>query len=278
MFPFIAALTQVGGILIDKITLTRRQVETRVYIPILFLFLVLSTGILFPFLGKVSIEAFSLRYILLFILMIAIAIIWNIFYYKGVQAEKVHEYELIIMFQPILTIILAALIFQGERNIHIFIAAAIASIALIVSHIKKQHFELSPGAWKLVWAVIFMSIELIILKLLLNFYSPVALYFFRTGILFIFFYLFYRPSINKIGNTNLYFILSSAILGTAQMITKFYGFDKYGVVYTSLILIVSPIIVYVISTIFLHEKLKPRMVASFLVILGCIVYATVMGK
>jgi len=278
MFPLIAAVSLSAGVLVDKIILTRKRIALHVYIPVLFLFLCLTVGVLFPFLGWVNADFFKPLYLLVFLAMIVAAIIWNLFYYRGLQSEKVHEYELIMMFQPLLTILLATLFLKGERNIHIIIASVIAAIALIASHIKKQHFELSPGAWKLVWAVIFISIELILLKVLLNVFSPVALYFFRTGILFIFFFLYYRPQLNKIAPLNLWLILASAALGTVQMVAKFYGFEAYGVIYTSLILILSPLLVYILSTLFLHERLKTRTVVSFLVILGCIVYATILGK
>lgn len=278
MFPFIAALTQVGGILVDKITLTRRQVSVHVFVPILFLFLFLLTALLFPFLGKISIEIFSLRYLLIFLAMIIAATVWNIFYYQGARSEKVHEFELIMMFQPLLTILLAGIFLKGERNLQIEIVAIIAAIFLIVAHLNKSHLEITIGGYKLLLAVLFMSVELILIKILLAVFSPVALYCVRTGILFIFFFLFYHPQIKKVASQNTALILSSAALGTVQMISKLYGFEQFGVTYTSLVLILSPILVYVCSTIFLHEKLKLRTLVSAVVILGCIVYATFIAK
>jgi len=278
LFPFISAITQVGGIIVDKITLTRRQVSTHVFVPVLFLFLFLLTAILFPFLGDISIKIFELRYLLIFLSMLLAAVIWNIFYYQGVQAEKVHEFELIVMFQPLLTILLATIFLSGEKNLQIEIAAIVAAIFLIVAHIKKAHLEITTASYKLILAVIFMSVELILIKILLDIISPVALYCIRTGVIFVFFFLLYKPQIRKVANHNTALILSSAVLGTTQMITKFYGFEQYGVIYTSLILIIAPILVYIVSTIFLHEKLKPRTIVSAIVILGCIVYATMAGR
>lgn len=277
MFPLIAALSQVGGILIDKITLTRRQVEVRIYLPILFLFLVVFTGILFPWLGKINGE-FRPLYIGFFVLMILCAVGWNLLYYRGVKAEKVQDYELIIMFQPLLTIVLAALVYPSERNIHIIIAALIAAVALIFSHFKKRHLDISLGTWQLVGAVVLMSVELLIIKELLHVFSPVALYFFRTGIMFLIYLSYFRPKVNRIANTNYMLMATSAILGTSQMVSKFYGFEIYGIVYTSLILIISPVLVYIFSNIFLHEKFRARTIISFIVILGCIVYASILGK
>lgn len=278
MFAFIAALAQVGGIIVDKITLTRRQVSVHVFVPILFLFLFLLTSLLFPFLGKISIEIVEPRNLIIFLAMLIAAIVWNIFYYQGVQSEKVHEFELIVMFQPLLTILLATVFLKNERNINIEIAATIAAVFLIISHIKRTHFQMSTGGYKLVLAVIFMSIELILIDTLLDIFSPVALYSIRTGILFLFFFIFYHPQINKVAPKNIALILATSALGTTQMISKFYGFKEYGVVYTSLILIISPILVYIISTFTLHEKIKWRTLVSAVVILGCIVYASLMGK
>ncbi|KKQ18289.1 MAG: hypothetical protein US94_C0027G0007 [Berkelbacteria bacterium GW2011_GWB1_38_5] len=278
MFPFIAALTQVGGILVDKITLTRRQVSVHVFVPILFLFIFLLTAVLFPFLGKISIEFFSSYYLLIFLAMLIAGVVWNFFYYQGVQAEKVYEFQLIMMLQPLLTILLATIFLKGERNLQIEIIAIVAAIFLIVSHINQAHLEITLGGYKLLLAVIFMSVELILIKILLAVLSPVALYCIRTGILFVFFVLFYRPQIKKVAKENTVLILISATLGTVQMISKFYGFEQFGVVYTSLVLILSPILVYILSIIFLHEKLKLKTVLSGIVILGCIIYATLIGK
>lgn len=278
MFPFISAISQVGGIIIDKIILTRRQVALHIYIPALFLFLFLWTAILFPFLGDISSKIFEPYYLIIFVLMLVSAVIWNIFYYRGVQAEKVHEFELIVMFQPLLTILLATIFLKGEQNLHLEIAAFVAAIFLIIAHIKKRHFEFSPNSAGLFLAVVLMSIELIFIKILLDVLSPVALYSLRTGIIFIFFILYYRPHLGKVANQNLLLILATGLLGTIQMVAKFYGFEQFGVVYTSLILILSPILVYIVSTIFLHERLKLRTVVSAIVILGCILYATLMGR
>jgi len=277
VFAFVAAISQAAGIIVDKIVLTRRRVETRVFIPILFLFLAFLTAILIPFLGYVSSDFFQVKYILFFLAMLVTAIIWNFFYYRGAQKEKVQEFELIIMFQPLMTILLAAIFIEKDVNIYLFIASILASIALILAHLKKMHFELSEYSWGLVIASFFISVEIIFQKILLEVFSPASLYFYRTAIIFIFFYIYYRPHIKQVSNINLWLIMLTSALGVVQMVTKFYGFDKFGVIYTSLVLIISPILVYILSTLLLRERLRARMIVSFLVILGCIVYATVLG-
>jgi drug/metabolite transporter (DMT)-like permease len=278
LFAFIAAISQASGIIIDKIVLTRREVELRVFIPVLFLFLMLSTAIILPFFGWVKPEIAEPKYLIVFAAMLLTAIIWNVFYYRGAQKQKVQEFELIMMFQPLFTIFLAAVLIERNVSAHVFIASVIAAVALIAAHLRKMHFEFNQYSWGLIGAVVFMSAEIILQKILLNVFSPVALYFIRTLIIFLFFYFYYKPSIEKVSSTNSLLIAGSALLGTAQMVSKLYGYGAYGVIYTSLVMIAAPILVYILSTILLHEKMKFKTIASAVVIIGCIVYATLLGK
>lgn len=275
MFPLIAVLAQASGVILDKVILTRRRVAVHVFVPVLFLFLFVITALFYPFLGKVSPEFFQAKNLLLFAAMIVVAVIWNYFYYKAIQEEKVQESELILIFQPLLTIVLAAIFLKSENNFRIEIAAIIAAIALIAAQIRKHHLQFSGATVSMIIAIIFMSIELIIIRIVLNFLSPVALYAIRTGIVFLVFYLYFRPRLFQVSRTNILLILGNAALSSVQMITKFYGFEVYGVIYTSLILILSPVLVYIASSLFLHEKIRPRVVISSVVILACIVYATI---
>lgn len=278
MFPFVAALTQEGGIIIDKITLTRERMETRVFIPITFIILFILAALFSPWLGWITPELFTLKYQILFWLMIVVAIVWNIFYYKGAQAEKVHDFELIIMAQPLFTILLASIFLQNEQNWLVVLAAIVAAVTLILSRIQKEHVAMTPALWGLVVVVVLMSVELIITDYLLKVFSPVALYSIRCGFIALFFFVFYRPHFRLVSLHHYGLISMSAALGVAQMVTKFYGFEKFGVIYTSLVLMLSPVIVYIISSIYLHEKVKVRQIISGLIILTCIAFATIAGK
>lgn len=278
MFTLLTAFIQSGSIIIDKINLSRRRIPIHVYVPLIFLFLFLITLCLYPILGNVPQELLQTKNIFLFFLMIVLGICWNFFYYKGIESEKVQEFELIIMFQPLVTILLAAVFLRYENNLKIDIAAIIAAIALILSQIKKHHFELSRGAVAMMVAVLFMSAEIIVIRLVLNFMAPVTLYLMRTGIIFLFFFFYYKPRMFKIPGDDAAMILLSAIFATAQMIMKFYGYEIYGVIYTSLVLILSPMIVFISSVIYFREKLNSRTFFAAIVILACIVYATILGK
>ncbi len=276
LFPFISALADAGAVIVDKIILGRRRMALHVFIPTLFLLLFLMTAILAPFLGLVETRlALKPQYIFLFILMIILAITWNVFYYQSIQKEKLYEHELIIMLAPAATIILASLLFpQNELDKRIFVPAVIAAGALFVSRLEKNHLAFDKYSLNLFLAVLLMSLEIMIINELLAIYSPVSLYALRTGFVFLFFIAYYRPRLTAISKGNLAWTALSALLGVIYMILRFYGYRNLGVVHTTLILIISPFLVYVCSSFIFNEKIKWKTVITGLIILICIAYVT----
>lgn len=275
LFPFLSALGGAAGVIIDKIALARKKIPLDVFQTFLFLFLCFFTAIFVPFLGKINFSlAFSNIYLLIFVMMIATAIVWNIFYYKGLQKEKLYEFELIITLTPLMTIFLASLFLPEERNWTIISASIIASLALIFAHIRRNHLVFNQYSLGLIICIFLISLEMIFQKLLLKVYSPISLYFFRTLIIFIFFLIFYRPKISKVSLKGYGLIIASAAAGVMQMVLKFYGFSEFGIVYTTLILTLSPILIYFASFFIFKERLAKRTIVAAIIILACIVWAS----
>ena len=276
LLPFFSALADAGGVIVDKIILGRRRMALHVFIPTLFLFLFLMTAILSPFLGLVETRlALKPQYIFLFILMIILAITWNVFYYQSIQKEKLYEHELIIMLAPAATIIFASILFpQNELDWRILVPAIIAAGALFTSRLERNHIVFDKYSLNLFLAVLLMSLEIMIIKELLTIYSPVSLYALRTGFIFLFFMAYYRPRLTAVCKENLGWIALSALLGVIYMVLRFYGYRNLGVVHTTLILIISPFLVYLCSSLLFNERLKWKTVVTGFIILVCIAYVT----
>ena len=279
LVPLFAVLGQTGGVLIDKVTLAIRKVRLNFFIAILFVFLCLLTAPLLPFFGKVDWgQAFSSRYLIYFVAMLIVAIIWNVYYYRGFQYEKLYEFELIIMTTPLITVLLAGIFLPAERNIHIIIVTIIASLAVIFAKIRAHHLYFSKYSIGLVIAVILMSIETIFIKKLLTVYSPASLYFYRTFVIAIFFLIFLKPKLKGEKLSNWFLIIASAATGVLQMVLKFWGFRDLGVIYTTLVLTLAPVLIYISSAYIFHENMKKRSIIAAAIIVGCIVYATMLIK
>jgi drug/metabolite transporter (DMT)-like permease len=129
-------------------------------------------------------------------------------------------------------------------------------------------------------------LEAVLVKELLFLYSPLALYMVRTlGIFIVLFiwYLFLAPYIKgeprltfsnwQAKNYKLCFVI--ALLAVLQMVFTYYGYKHFGVVFTTIVLTLGPILTYIADVIILKERLKKRIVLAAIVILACVAYANI---
>jgi len=122
--------------------------------------------------------------------------------------------------------------------------------------------------------VLLAAIEAIFDRQLLEVYSPSALYAVRTGLVFLSLWLVFRPNFRRLTSQNILSIFILAIIATSYMTFMFSGFKDFGVVFTTLILTLTPILIYFFTVVFLKEKLRKRVVLAAAIILACIIYAT----
>jgi len=272
---FISAIGYAGGIVIDKIILSRYKLPVKRFIPLLFIWLAIITAFLLPKFGIIHWSAlWSAKYIILFLLMLSVAITWNSFYYRGIQEEEIHEFELIMMLSPLATIILSEIFLPAERNLPLFIAGTIASLALIASRFRHHHLQITRNTGIIISAMILSSAESIIIKYLLDIFSPAALYFIRTLIISVIFLILWRPKILKMPAQCFIYTIISAIFGVIQMVLKFYGFVHLGVIETTIILVLGPFLVYFFSAFYFKEQIKRRDVVAALIVITAVIWMT----
>lgn len=275
----VASVGYAGGVVADKIILCRNRVPVMRFIPLLFIWISIITAILLPIFGQVKWEQLlTTKYIILFILMIAIAVTWNIFYYRGIQKEEIHEFELIMLLSPLATILFAEIFLPAERDWTVFIAAVIASGALLATRFRHHHLKIGKTAWQTMLAMVLMSAESIFIKEMLAVLSPVTLYFVRTIIIGLFFVIVYRPKLFSMSRNSYALTIISAMFGVLQMVLKFYGFDSLGVIETTMILVMGPFLVYFVSTYYFKEKLFKRDVFAAIVVVLSILFVTFKDK
>jgi drug/metabolite transporter (DMT)-like permease len=273
----LSSIANASGLILDKIILSRKKLGLHVFLPLSFLLLFLFSLILVPNFGRIDWDIAGLtNELFLLFMMVIVAIAWNVLYYQSVQREKVHHTELIMMFAPLVTIILAAVFFPENLDKRIFVLAIIASLALIFSKSTKEHFFTGRTSYNTFLAVILMSTEAIIIRELLFSYTPVALYAVRTFFIALFFFFYYRPKKLEIQKAYWGMLVGSSLLGLVTMLGKFYAFSQLGIVYTTMILILGPILVFLASWEILHERIRPRMIIASLVVLACVALATVL--
>lgn len=269
----VASLGYAGGVIADKFVLSKYKVPVMRFIPLLFVWLAIITGIFLPRWGKIDYSlVFNWRYLALFFLMLLVVILWNIFYYQGIQKEDLHEFELIMLLSPLMTIVFATVFLPAERNWGIFVPGIVATVALLLTRFRAHHVRIGKVAWKTIIAMVLMSFESILLKELLDAFSPVTLYFVRTLAVAIIFLIIFRPKLLYIHRNAFALTILSAIFGVVQMVLKFYGFQSLGVIETTMILVLGPFLVYLASSAFFKERLFKRDIFAAVVVVLCILY------
>jgi|GEM_PF-478891 len=277
----IASVGSAGGDIVAKIILDFRKFPVRKYLAFLFVCLAVITLIFVP--SSFYFDAgkfFSFKFVLLFLSMLFTALFWNFRFYTSIQKESLHELELVILFTPITTIILAALFYPDERNFGYFIAALIASGALVLGRLKKSHIEITANIKRSFLAMFFMAVEAVIIKELLLVFSPAFLYFCRTFFMALVFIYYFKPKREDytMDKTATRLIVLDAVFGVLFMVLKFFSYGEFGIVKTTLVLLIAPVLTYLASYFYFKEhRLFRRDLGSALVILLCLIFIILKG-
>lgn len=224
---------------------------------------------------KISPEAFQLKNVLIMLSIIVFASLANLLTFYAMKWEKITEMEPLRLFQPLFVIILAFIFYSSERQnpVSVIIAALVASLALIFSHIKKHHFQLNKYLIATLFGSFFFALELALSKSILPYYSELSFYFIRCSVIFLASFIILRPSPKTIDKKSwIYMIIASAIWIVYRMLLYF-GYLHYDVIFTTLLFILGPVFIYIFASIFLREKWTKKNIISTIIILACVAYA-----
>ncbi len=257
----------------DKMILSRERVEHRAFLVITFFFAFVIAVVLFPIFGWIQFTELSYLHYWLFVGSIAIAVLYNYLLHKSIQNQALSEVEMFLWLQPLVTIFIASLFLSGEQNPNIVYASIIAGVAIFLAHIEKRHFKFSSYSLFMFIAIILMSLEVVVFRLLLEVVSPMALYTLRTGWVFlIYLFIFGIPKkgMQAKKTKELVILAGMWIFFNFFMFT---GYKNLGIVLTTLIFMASLSITAIFGYVFLNERLKKRQILATIVIIIAIVYA-----
>ena len=183
------------------------------------------------------------------------------------------------LFQPLFVILFALILYPSERtaSLGIIIAALIASSALVVSHIKKDEFKMNKYMWLSLGGSMFFGLELALSKFILPFYNPLSFYFVRSFLIFIVTLFIFRKHLTKVTRSTSKLYLLSGLGWVLFRGLLYYGYTIFGVVFTTLIFMLTPIFIYSFSKIFLKERISKRNIYASIIIVTCVAYALWVG-
>lgn len=282
------AFLEAAGTIIEKKVLRKHKINHKNYTVFEFTAIVLAAipaflvlSMLFPqiFSWKLAPEAFQLKNILIFSAIVIFSIFANLLVFYAMKWEKITELEPIRLSQPLFVILLAFVLYASERTTpeNIIIVALIASLALIFSHIKKHHVQFSKYAVSALLGSLFFAIDLVLSKFLLPYYSPLSLYFIRSLFVLIICIPLLKPKFSAAKKQTWKFIFITGFIWVLYRSVLYYSYSLKGIIFTTLIFLLAPVFIYLFSYIYLKEKLSWRNIVASIIILLCVVYATLIN-
>lgn len=278
--PILGALALASGTIIQRLVLKRKRIDIKFYQTAEFFTIVMAMLPLIYFFWRFDTQALELKNIFIFSLVIIFSIAANLFTYYSMKWEKVSNIEPAKILEPLFVIILAiffSYIVSAElfdRNLKVIIPAFISGLALIFSHVEKHHFRMNKYFVAAILGSFFFALELVISRLILDYYSPMTFYFLRGLSIFMISLIIFRPKMRKIQTKVKFQILAIGILWVIFRVIVYYGYINLGVIFTTLVIMLGPIFIYLFAFIFLKEKLRVKNIVAALVILLSVLYAT----
>jgi drug/metabolite transporter (DMT)-like permease len=276
--PILGALALSVGTILQKTVLNKKKINIKLYQVAEFLAIIIAILPFVYFFWKFDTQALQLKNVLIFSSIIFFSITANLFMFYSMKWEKVSNLEPAKILEPLFVILLAicfSFFFENlyERNLNVILPAIIAATALILSHIKKNYLRFNKYFLAAIAGSFFFALELVLTKLILDFYSPISFYFLRCSAVFLISFLIFRPNLKKVNKPLRLRILLIGAIWVIYRVVIYYGYINMGVIFTTLIIMIAPIFIYAFAHIFLKEKIRWKNIIASIIIIACVLYA-----
>lgn len=277
LIPIAAAVLQASSFTLDKIILSLRRVGYKTYLGVSFPMLFFSAFILFlVFHPQLNPNLFEGRYAWMLAASIGITALSNILYYRALESDHLTELQTINLLRSVPIIVFSSIFFADERNPIFIFAALIAAGAIIWSHWERGRFTFARHTVPfLVWTACVVPVGIALLKLLLAVWDPVAFLFVHDGAIALVFWFLFSPAIRHAPRSAYGFLFLTNFLSMVAWVLFFVSYQRSGIVYTTLLFSLEPLIVYFAAVLFLQEKLETKKALAFCIVLATIVFANI---
>lgn len=261
----------------DKYNLRKYQFAPETYTSMMFICLTAFAGVVSAVTFNVQWGAVGVGRWVAFAGVVGLAFLWNKLYYYFQKREELQDFEVMNLVVPAVTALLAGLVFSEERQVITLAAVSVALFTLFIARIEMHHTKFNAYSKLIIVMIMAMAAEAVLRKVVLEVMDPATLYFLRTLLVTGLLLIFYRPaslprSVAKWGAA-----LGPAVIGGSAMILMFYGYSHIGLVMTTLVFALSPMIVYYLDALVLHERIHPKNIYATVIIIAAIVVAGVYG-
>jgi|SRR3989344_3647745 len=275
--PIIGSVLEAAGTILEKKVLRNKDMNFKNYTTYEFLSIVVTMLPILYFTWKISTAALSLQNILVFAFVILIATFANLLIFYSLKRENVTEFEPLWLMQPLFVIALAFIFYKSERNVTLLWPALIASLTLIIAHVKKHHLVFDKYILAAILGSFLFAVELVASKSILQYYNPFTFYFIRCFFILVICVALFRPSGKELRNKkSTLMILAIGIMWFFYRAIIYYGYETVGIIFTTTIFILSPALIFIFAIIFLKEKPSIRQIISTIIIVACVIVSIIL--
>lgn len=267
---FIAALLNPLGVIGSKTAMKKLKINYAAFASMEMAFIFFLGIAPFVLWGEVADAFFTPKYLLYFLGIVFFGFLHNFFYFLSLSKDDLCNVEPIAMLEPLVSVVLAAIIFQSERNWPVLVLAVVASLALVLSRLHKNRIKLSKYALTMLGFVICFAAEGIFIKLTLPAINPVALYVLRVGVITALLLGYFRPNLKVFGEKRVLSLFAIAVVVLLEFFSRYAAIDKLGIVESSLIFLLGPVLVLLGSRFYLKEKYTPATIVANVIIVTCV--------
>ncbi|MBU0959618.1 MAG: DMT family transporter [Nanoarchaeota archaeon] len=279
--PIIGAVALATGTVLEKTILKVKNINVKQYQTLGFLAIIITMLPFVWFLWRIESQALTLGNLGILGAVVIFSIVANLFTFYSMKWEKVSNLEPAKILEPLFVIVLA-IIFSFvldsslyERNLNILVPAIIAGLALVFSHIKKHHLNFNKYFIFAIFGSFFFALELVISRLILDFYSPISFYFIRCLSIFVISLIAFRPNLKGVSTKIKWQILIAGAIWVVYRVMIYYGYLHLGIAFTTLTIMLGPVFIYLFAWKFLREKIEMRNIIVAAIIVASILYALI---
>lgn len=276
IYPFLAVVFDVITLIATKRLFRRFGALTyRSFAVWLFIWIIAIGLVLAPWFASVHPTALEPRYLWMLLAIALLAANHNLLYYFSLEREKITAIEPFLLVSPIITILIANLFYASERSWHVYVAAGIAGAVLSWLYLRKCHLKLDLSIKALVGFAILYGLEAVVIKQLLAVYSPLAMYLVRATVTAIFLLVLEKGRLVRLTPRQIPYFLLIAGAAVAASTAIYSAYREVGISLTIFMLLLSPILVYLLSALWLREKLTWKNMVASAVIVGLVIWLAI---
>jgi drug/metabolite transporter (DMT)-like permease len=199
----------------------------------------------------------------LLILIALVSFAANVFDYLSLKADDISLRQPMLSFEPILAGFFGYIFFPSERR-PAFLIALIVSLFIVHYGIHRRRLGRvqSRGIGYLFLGVVLYALLPSIYKITLPHLNPEFIAFFRVWAILLLTTIFMPIKISFKPKNKVYLGLVAGVFNAVASVAGLFSIEKLGVVQTSLIFILAPVLIYLAGFFILKEKVRTGEVIS----------------